>query len=146
MEGIFFLILSIILLFFIFLGVKELIKKEFCVLCASIFVTWVSFLALYLIGIFKDPIIIALLIGQSIVGIFYVIESKVKEELKLFRLPFIITLIIFGYSLFEIPKDFVNAISSLLLIWVVFGLTYFYRANKSTKIFVNKIIECCKRW
>lgn len=146
MEGIFFLILSIVLLFFIFLGIKELIKKAFCVLCASIFATWIFFFILYIIGIFKDPIIIALLIGQSILGIFYMIESKVKEELKLFRLPFIIALITIGYSLFEIPKDFANVTALLLLTWIIFGLTYFYRANKSTKIFVNKIIECCKRW
>lgn len=138
--------LSIVVLFFIFLLIKEIIKKEFCVLCASIFTTWIFFFILYLIGIFKEPIILALLAGQSVLGIFYLTESKVKQELKLFRLPFIMTLTIFGYFMFKTPIDFVNVITLLLLIWAAFSLTYFYRTNKSTKIFVDKIIECCKRW
>ena len=87
-----------------------------------------------------------MLIGQSITGIYYAIEKKVKEELTLFRLPFLITLTIIGYALLA-PKDYIiKNILLLLFLWVLYLFIYLYRNNKNINFIIKKIIECCKRW
>jgi len=140
--------LAITTLFFIMLLVKESFdrkNKKFCAICSAVVLTWIALLILNWIGKFDNKILIALLIGESILGVYYFAESKVKEELKIFRLPFLLTLIIFGYSLLTFENLFKEFIF-LAGLWIVFWLFYNYRANKNIKVFVNKIIECCKKW
>jgi len=152
---------GIIVFFILFLILKELlpkmIKKKFCVICASVFTTWVILLILFWLGIFTNKTIIALLIGQSILGIFYLAEKKADEKLKLFRLPFLLTLIFSAYLLLEKSDFILTIISMLLILWAFFLLLYFYKSrrndnekkdNKQSLInsFIKKIIECCKNW
>ena len=149
MTDIFYILLGMIALFFIFLVTKGLfksLKENFCAICAAISLTWISLLVLDWIGIFENKVIIALLMGQSILGIYYILEGKVKEELKIFRLPFLLTLIVIGYSLLIISDDLVKDAVLLLLIWLIFILLYFYRNNRKMKHWITKIIECCKKW
>ena len=72
MDLLFLVVLGISFLFFIFLGIKELVsknsKKEFCVVCASIFLTWVLLLILNSLNLFQNRILIAILIGESTLG------------------------------------------------------------------------------
>src|SRR3989344_3178232 len=93
-------ILMITVLFFFLLLIKGIFKKwfkkEFCVICAAVSLTWITLLILSWLEIFNDKTIIALLMGMSILGIFYLVENKVKERLTLFRLPFLLSLILIG--------------------------------------------------
>ena len=141
------ILVSITLLFFVLLIIKEFIgsklKKNFCAICGAVVLTWLALLILYWLGIFQNKIILALLIGESALGIFYVVERKVREKLKIFRLPFLLTLIFLAYLLLEIPKDIIIDIIFLIIIWIVFILIYLYRGNRKTKRIIKKLVKCC---
>lgn len=134
--------------FFILLGLrvlyKQIIKREFCVICAAVFLTWVILFALYKLGLFDDIIIISLLVGETVLGIFYLLENKVNDKLKIFRLPALLTLISASYFLLINNSNMLNSFVFLLILWIVFIFLYFYRNNNKINSLVEKLIECCK--
>lgn len=147
MENITLILIGISVLFFLLLGIKELFMKKskrFCAICLSVSLTWIFLLILYFLGKFQDVIILSLLIGGSIVGIFYLWENKVKKEKLVFRLPLLLTLIFIFYSLLE--RIIYNAILFLVILWIFFILIYSFKNNKRLNSFAKKIVECCKRW
>ncbi len=137
-------------LFFILLGAKELfskkIKEKFCVICASISFTWLILLVLLYYGLFEDKTIVALLIGQSILGIFYIWEKKAKEKIKVFRLPLLLTLILIGYSFIEGFSYNFSVLIFLAVLWIFFSFIFIYRSKGKIGKLFKKILECCKRW
>lgn len=136
-------------LFVIFLILKQLlkgkIKEEFCVLCASVSITWISLLVLFWLGRFEDKILIALLMGQSTLGVFYLVDHKISDNLKIFRLPFLLTLIVAAYSLINNIKS-LSYVVILASLWALFGIIYLYRSNTKVNGLVKKLIECCKNF
>src|SRR3989344_2587786 len=139
---------GITILFFVLLGVKQAVnkklKKEFCVICLSVSLMWILLFGLYLLNLFSDKTIIALLIGMSITGIFYYLENKTNKDLRVFRLPFILTLILIFYSMLEGFSFY--SFYVVLGVWVLFGLIFLFRHNRKFKFVVNKLTECCKKW
>jgi len=150
MAEIFSILSAITVLFLVILLVKgifkKLFKKEFCAICVAVSLTWISLLILYWSNIFDNTLILAMLIGESTVGIFYLVEAKVRKELTLFRLPFLLTLIVVGYSLIEVPDDLTKITISLIILWAIFILAYVYGNNSKISYFIKKIVECCKKW
>ena len=147
--ALFFILLAITALFFLFLILKTVIKKEFCVLCVAVVISWLGLFALYFYGKFNDLLVLGILIGESVLGLFYVVEKNVRKEFTLFRLPFLLSLIFLVYSAVTFMKSSNEILKSVLFLtglWGVFLLVYFYRANNSMRVFVNKIVECCKKW
>ncbi len=147
--GIFNILLIITGMFFLLLIIKELFKdntkKKICVICLAVSLTWVMLLILYFLNIFDNNVILALLMGETVLGVYYLAESKVKEELKIFRLPFLLTLTLAAYSVI-VYEDLIKSAILILLLWGFFTVIYVYRKNSSLNRFVKKIIECCKRW
>lgn len=145
MAEINFVILGIIILFFILLAIKGILGKNklnnFCIICASISLTWIILLVLYLSGLFDNILIISLLMGMSVTGVYYLVESKIGKmnKLKIFRLPFILALIIAAYYILTLEKIF-NSILIVAGLWLFFFLVYFYNHSKFTK----RLLECCK--
>ncbi len=137
---------SITMLFILFLIGKTIFKKEFCALCAAVSVTWVVLLVLYFTGQFFDRILIAILLGQTILGIFYLAEKKVPSTMTVFRLPFLITLTTLGYFLLSTSTEYWITLLFILFLWIIFFFLYFYKNNPSLHKTVKKIIDCCKRW
>jgi len=139
----------IIALFFIILIIKQVfpkkLKDKICALCFSIIITWVGLLILYWSGRFENILIIALLMGGSVLGIFYAVERHVKKDKTIFRLPFFLTLLSLGYFLLTF-ENILKVLILLVILWVIFLLIYTYRKNKSFNLVVNKIVECCKKW
>ncbi len=156
MEITFFtVLLGITIIFFLLLILKSFFLKEkkLCIICASMSLTWIILLALSVLGKFSNPVLVALLIGQTAVGIFYVVEQKVREELTLFRLPFLLTLTYIAYGLLTFTvlagvnsKILLESGVFLAILWGIFLLFYFYRHHPAFQEKVQKIIECCKRW
>lgn len=150
MSGISLIIAGIISVFFVLLALKSFLPKKIhnkiCVLCTAVGLTWVSLLVLYWLRIFQDMLIIALLMGSTVLGIFYIAEKHVADKWKFFRLPFYLTLVIAGYSLLGIPEDLVAAIIWLAGLWGLFLIIFSYRNNEKTNSFVKKMIECCRNW
>jgi hypothetical protein len=156
MEITFFIVLlGITILFFILLILKSFFLKEkkICTICASMSLTWIILLALSVWGKFFNPVLVALLLGQTVVGIFYVMERKVREELTLFRLPFLLTLTYLAYGAITFAlfsdldiKILLESGIFLAILWGIFLVFYFYRHHPVFQEKVQKIIECCKRW
>ena len=145
MEFLFYIIAGIIGLFFVLLILKNIFKwKKFCTLCVSVSLTWITFLVLYFLKIFQDKIIIAILMGHTSLGLFYLWEKKVKEKLKIFRLPLLLTFIFIIYIILENFE--LNSLFLILGLWLVFYLIYLFRNNKGFNKFTKKLIECCKKW
>lgn len=135
------ILIGITVLFFLLLALKNIFKmKKVCVICLSIALTWIFLLALFWSGKFHDKTIMALLIGQTIVGVYYILERKVNRPLLIFRLPFLLTAIFIAYSILEI--FIFNALIFIFVLWILFFIVYLFKNNE----FANKLIECCKKW
>ena len=117
------------------------IKENLCVICASISLTWIVLLFLYFFDLFDNILIISLLMGMSVTGIYHFAESKIGKanKLKIFRLPFIITLIVIAYYILTF-ENIVNSILIVMALWLLFVSVYFYNNTK----FIKKLLECCK--
>ena len=145
MEPVTITLIGISLLFFIILTLKNIFNlKKICVICSSIAISWIVLLTLYLMDIFSDKTIIALLMGQTSLGLFYIWERKVKEKFTIFRLPLLLTLIFILYTVLE--NFTLSSLSFLFILWAVFVLIYSFRNNQNFKETTNKLIECCKKW
>ncbi|OGJ43190.1 hypothetical protein A3J23_01790 [Candidatus Peregrinibacteria bacterium RIFCSPLOWO2_02_FULL_48_14] len=157
---------AIILLFFTLLILKHLIGFKICVLCASVSITWLVLLVLYLLGTFHDGALLALLMGASAHGIYTVVEKKTVEKFHIFRLPFFLSLIFFFYIFLvgstALPS--VAVFSVLILLWIVFTILFFYSTSRPEgfakqergqrpqpymsrlKKAASALLECCKNW
>jgi len=137
--------IAISLLFVFFIIFNTIFSKfKVCAICAAVSTTWLSLLVLYFLGIFEDKIIIAILAGQSIVGVYYLMEKKVSERLLVFRLPFLLTLTAFIYLIFSGLEYIIGIALLLTFIWAVMALFWLYSSNPKLNKLVNKIVECCR--
>ena len=138
-------LIGIVALFFILLALKNIFNlKKICVICVSITLAWIVLLTSYFLNIFTDKTIIAILMGQTSLGIFYLWEKKVREKFKIFRLPLLLTFILLIYSILEIFS--LNSLIFIIGLWLFFLIMYIFRTRKSIGKFFNKILECCKKW
>lgn len=95
---IFYVLASITILYFLFAfwseRIKKIVGRKICAICAAVSLTWSGLLLLRLIGFKIEPLIIAILMGQSIVGIMYKAEEYFKEKkLEKFWLVRILTIV-----------------------------------------------------
>ena len=142
------IIYLVIALFVLILVVKPFLGKKgekICAICLSFALTWIVLLFLYYFGKFDNLILIGLLIGLTILGIYYTLERNVSREKTIFRLPLLLTLILIGYFVLTLENLIREAIIVAVL-WSLFGVLYFYRHSYKLKKFVDKIVECCKKW
>lgn len=137
--------ISISALFALFLAIKDIVKWKICAICLGVSATWAIMLALYWLDIFKDPLVLGVLMGQSILGVYYLLEKKVSEELHVFRLPFFLTATFIALLLLKAQMD-IYVVIFLAGIWAIFGLVYAGRKKDGTGIFFKKIIACCRDW
>jgi len=145
MDTLTWIFMGIAILFFLILILKNIFNlKKICVICASVMLSWIILLTLYFLNIFPDKTIIALLMGQTSLGLFYIWEKKVKEKFTIFRLPLLLTLIFIIYTTLE--NFILSSLIFLLVLWVVFILIYFFRNSRNFNQFTTKLIECCKKW
>src|SRR3989344_312892 len=122
------ILLGITVLFFLILIIKNTLAKRFnkkiCVICVSVFLTWLFLLILYYMNFYENTIILSILIGQSTLGIFYLFEKISRKEFTVFRLPFLLTLILIATSLIKIQEDLFYSIIFIALLWATFTLFY----------------------
>lgn len=144
MEALFLALMGITALFFLFLGIKEIfskkIKSRFCVICISISVTWIVLLILYFNNLFFDKTILAILMGQTSLGLFYFFY----EKMDIFKLPFLLALIATIY--FVLEKFSIKAIYFLVVLWIFLLAIHLFKKNKNFRTFANKLVGCCKKW
>ncbi|MDH3309941.1 MAG: hypothetical protein OEM48_07050 [Gammaproteobacteria bacterium] len=139
-------LLMIVVLFILLLIVKKITEWKFCVMCTSVSLTWMTLLVLYWLGMFGQPVIIAVLMGQTVVGMYYFLEHKTEGSLHIFRLPLLLTLTLAAFVLLDVTMKLAYSLGLLALLWILLLLMYFYRHNPKTKIVVDRIIACCRDW
>lgn len=141
------IILSLIIaLFLLFLLVKQITSLRFCVLCASVSTSWLLLLLLYWFSVSVDPVLIAVLMGQSVVGMYYLVEKKVQEEMHIFRLPFLLTCTVVVFALLGYFSDLFAPLILLGIVWSLLIVVYAYRSNPKVRHIIKKLVECCKNW
>lgn len=125
---------------------RRVVRKRVCVLCASVSLTWIALLFLHYLGFFPNSVLLAVLMGESVTGIYYVLERKVPEAYRLFRLPFLLTATIAVYFLLDF--SFIDALTIFVIaiVWLLFGAVYLFRAAPRVRSIGEKIIACCKNW
>ena len=139
----FYVFLAISLMFIASLVIKNLVNKAFCSLCMAVASAWLVLLFLYKTGRFSDGILLALLIGQSITGIFYLAYRKLPKSLRIFSLPFFLSLTAVFYTL--ITADIQLAVFILLLVlWLAAWIIFIYRNDPGKKGIAKILAKCCE--
>ena len=136
---------AVIVLFGLWLAAKNILGRRLCAICLAVSTTWLGLLVAYKLGLFEDQTLLALLMGQSIAGLYFLFEKRVHQRWLLFRLPVLLTLTYLFYDVltwqFNIP-----AAAALLGLWVIFGAMYASKTKPSVKLAVKRLIECCGDW
>ncbi len=130
-------------LFIAGLIIKHLLKRRFCVICASVSLSWLSFLIFYWTDSFHDTILLSLLIGQSIAGLYYFVEKRVPKTLRIFSLPFFLSLTAGFYMLIK-TELILPAFGLLLGLWLVAWLVFAYRNDPGKQVLAKVAMECCE--
>ena len=138
-------VLTISLLFYVGLLIKPLLKMKFCTICLAVSLTWLSLFALRQLGLFDNDLILAILLGQSVVGGYYLWERRAEAGALVFRLPVILALTFGAWTLLLLELD-LSLLGVVIVVWIVHGLLYNYRTREGVKTYVDKIIACCSKW
>lgn len=138
-----FTILLMTLGFLVGLVIRK-IFSNLCAICFSVSSTWLILQVLLFKGKSIDPVIIALLMGGSIVGMLYYLGAKIKDNYQIFKFPFLVTAFAFAYAVVS-QKIELKTILVIGFLWIVFGTVFIFREHRFKNIAL-KLIECCKNW
>ncbi|MDP2629210.1 MAG: hypothetical protein Q8P45_00690 [Candidatus Harrisonbacteria bacterium] len=142
------LLVSIALLFVLGLILKKFFLKNLCALCFGVSLVWIAALVPVKLSMIElDPALLALLIGTSVTGISYFVMGKMSEALKVFTLPFFLSVLSIGAFLL-VPESIARISVFLVLaaLWLIALGFYLLRTNPNIKKVFNYIIECCKNF
>ncbi len=136
--------ISIFLITFFYFGIA-LIKPIFqiklpfkiCSICIAVSFTWLILLLGYIFGWNIDPILIAVLMGQSITGIMYKMEDYFKKhklsDFWIVRIYIIIAGILIIYNLLSGPIEFLLLSLSVVFVAGVFVFLKVITSNQKQK-------------
>lgn len=138
------ILLVIIGLFVAALVIKRMLSLKICVLCSSIFLTWTSLFVLYKLGKFHDVVLLSLLMGQTVAGIYYLLDKRVKTSLKVFTLPFFLSLTALFYMMISGASAIWPPLLVLLALWIVAYFIFSWRNDPGKKAISQAVMDCCK--
>lgn len=139
----FYIFLAITIVFIASLVIKNFLKKPFCSLCVAVASSWIILLFLYKTNRFSDQVLLGLLVGQSITGIFYLAYRRMPKALRIFSLPFVLSLTALLYML--ITGDIQLAPLALLaVLWMVSWIIFTYINDPGKKNIAKILAKCCE--
>ena len=141
----FWLFLVIVLLFFTLLAVKSKLPWKICAICLAVSMTWLVLLFAYHAGRFDNILLLALLMGQSITGIYYLWEKRTPEDWLIFRLPLLLSLLYLFYVIVDLTFYW-QPLVLLAVLWISSYILFLQRTKPSFKRTFEKIIACCSNW
>lgn len=133
------------LLFVALLFIKRATTLRFCALCTAVSGTWIGLLGLYYSGYYDNETVIALFLGQTIVGTMYLGERNLPDRYSVFTLPYLLTGTVIGYLLLD-PGASVYAGGLVLLTWLLAVFLFAYREHERVAVVFDEIIACCRDW
>ncbi len=138
--------LALIVFFFaVFLGLKRVIPRLGCALCAAVSATWLIFLLGAIAWGVPVRSIVAIMVGQSAVGLMYMAAKKIPEDFLVFRLAYICLALVLSALIGGIPAGRLT-LSIITGLWIISIILYLYRKNPLVRALFEKIISCCKNW
>jgi len=139
-------IIATTLIFVAGLIVQGSTRLKFCAVCVAISSTWLGLLGLRLAGFNINPMLIGVLMGESVVGIYYLLEKKVPPAWQLFRWPYIVTMTVGVYFVVGIREGAMLAVALLIIMWLISVGIYVFRRYPSFKRIAERLIACCRDW
>lgn len=137
---------AITLLFYASVAIKDKYRwAKACAICLAVSVTWIGLLIARWAGWFENDVLIALLMGESVVGGYYLFDRSVQEKWLIFRLPVLLSLSYLAYAGVSLQWH-VPVLGLVLAIWLIHWFLYAYRNTVGMKKRIDKLIACCSRW
>jgi len=136
-------LLAIIVVFVLLLFAKKLAGIKFCVLCVSVGLTWIGIFILVKLSRFQDLTLLALLLGESVTGIFYFTQRQVAKELRIFTLPFFLSLTTLAYYLVNPLTSILFILALLFGLWFVAWIIFSYRNDPGKRPLAQNVMDCC---
>ena len=138
-------LLVITALYWLLLLLKSKLPWRICTICVAVSITWAGLLVAYHMGQFGNGLLPALLMGQSITGIYYLFEKRVPRPLLVFRLPLLLSITYFFYVVLTLQAH-LWAVLLLAGLWLCGLLLYAHRNNPHLREVAQRIIDCCGNW
>lgn len=132
--------------FLILLLFKSASGWKFCVACVATGSTWMALLIIRAAGVSFDPLFIGILMGESIGGLYYLLEKRLDERWHVFRWPYLITATAAAYLTLGSRESMMQTIAFIALMWLVFGIVYAARTYPTFKKIAERLIACCRDW
>ncbi len=131
--------------------VKKLLKIDICAICAAVSSTWIALLALYYAGYRIDPLMPAILMGQSVTGLMYLYERRVRKLGFKWPLAFRIffpvagTLLVYAaVSRAMTTEVYASAVVvAAAAVILALAIVVFGKFNKQVMAVIRKLEECC---
>mgnify|MGYP003394444353 CR=1 FL=1 len=139
-------ILATTAIFLLALLVQNFTRLKFCAICVTVSLTWLTLLIAWLLGFFIDPLLIGILMGESVIGLYYLIEKKTEVIWQIFRWPYIITMTSAVYLIVGTRSSVWLSLILLLLVWFVWIAIFVLRKYPAIKKITEKLIACCRDW
>ncbi len=118
-------------------------KRPICALCVAVALTWIFLLVLYKADRFHDLALLGLLMGSSVTGLYYFVQKRVPKVLRIFSLPFFLSLTAVFYLL--ITNDFIWPVFVLLtVLWATAWLIFSWRSDLAKARIAKATMECCE--
>ncbi len=138
-----FVFLLISLLFIAGLIYNQKSKRKICAICAGVSLAWLLLFILYKTGTYKDTVLLSLLMGQSITGLYYLGLRRLPKSLRIFTLPFFLSLTAVFYLL--ITERFIAAAFGLLTaLWLAAWVIFINRKDPGKKPLAQAVTNCCE--
>lgn len=138
-------VLLIGVLFVGLLAMRDTLGIRVCALCGAVSGTWIVLLGLYHSGAYANETVIALLIGQSIVGGLYAVRARVPDRYHVYLLPSLLTATVLGYTL-VVLELLVYAMGVITITWVLGVLLYTTRERERVETLFEVLVACCRDW
>ena len=128
--------------------VRSFTRYEICALCAGISLAWLMLLGMHWSGTrLIDPVVLAVLMGGSAVGLMYYLAARAPARYSLFKLPFLVSALLAVYGVVR-GAAAVEGTGIVLVVglWIAFGALYVWRENPRLRRMSERLIACCKNW
>jgi hypothetical protein len=131
-------------LFLVGFGIKK-IFRNLCVLCFAITGTWITLIGADVLSLtVTNKVVFGIYMGGSAVGLMYYLATKLPPALSIFKLP-LLTSLFFAIYTFLIGFDR-DPLLLLVVLWLLFLMVFFYRANSKIQNIAKGLLDCCKNW
>lgn len=110
-------VLSILVIALLIWLANKLLPFAICPICAGVFLTWLGLIGARFAGYDIDPIVPAILMGGSVVGIAYQLDKKfsaLSSEARMF------------WKMLSMPAGFVAVYALLMEQWVVLAIAFVF--------------------